>query len=243
MSAVSSTTGDRESEALRRAQRAHEPSMEEILASIRNIIADDRENARSTVKGPVQRTAASASGPQIVYSKDADLGLAPRAGSPIGLKADRPEEAGTAELVSPRVVWSYAPASEEPYAEAQTPVPAAAEPEARLEPKEATARIEPPPDDRSIEAVGNSGAPIAAAERPVIEFCRDGSASRRNGRSDRRGCDPFRGRGAVAFPRGRPGSRLRLHGSLGDAGAACRRGGGWHDPRDAAPSPERLARP
>ena len=34
MSAVNSSSGDREVEALRRAQRAHEPSMEEILASI-----------------------------------------------------------------------------------------------------------------------------------------------------------------------------------------------------------------
>ena len=34
---------DADAEALRRAQRAHEPSMEEILASIRAIIADDHE--------------------------------------------------------------------------------------------------------------------------------------------------------------------------------------------------------
>jgi cell pole-organizing protein PopZ len=39
-----------------RAQRAHEPSMEEILASIRAIIADDRDPAPK---------------PQIVYSSDA----------------------------------------------------------------------------------------------------------------------------------------------------------------------------
>ena len=46
MSASNSNPGERDLEALRRAQRAHEPSMEEILASIRNIIADDREPAR-----------------------------------------------------------------------------------------------------------------------------------------------------------------------------------------------------
>ena len=34
MSAPNSTGGEREFDALRRAQRAHEPSMEEILASI-----------------------------------------------------------------------------------------------------------------------------------------------------------------------------------------------------------------
>ena len=41
MSSTNSNPGDRDFEAIHRAQRAHEPSMEEILASIRNIIADD----------------------------------------------------------------------------------------------------------------------------------------------------------------------------------------------------------
>ena len=45
MSAVNSNSDDRDLEAIRRAQRAHEPSMEEILASIRNIIAEEREPA------------------------------------------------------------------------------------------------------------------------------------------------------------------------------------------------------
>ena len=39
MSATNSNSTDRELEAIHRAQRAYEPSMEEILASIRNIIA------------------------------------------------------------------------------------------------------------------------------------------------------------------------------------------------------------
>jgi len=52
---------DADAEALRRAQRAHEPSMEEILASIRAIIAEDREPP------------AAKPGPQIVYSSDAPL--------------------------------------------------------------------------------------------------------------------------------------------------------------------------
>jgi len=43
MSAINSNAGEREGEALRRAQRAHEPSMEEILASIRGIIAEERK--------------------------------------------------------------------------------------------------------------------------------------------------------------------------------------------------------
>ncbi len=60
--------GDREYEAVRRAQRAHEPSMEEILASIRTIIAEEREPAQV----PESRSAPerpAAPGPQVVYSK------------------------------------------------------------------------------------------------------------------------------------------------------------------------------
>jgi cell pole-organizing protein PopZ len=43
MNAPNPSPGEREFDAMRRAQRTHEPSMEEILASIRAIIADDRE--------------------------------------------------------------------------------------------------------------------------------------------------------------------------------------------------------
>ena len=46
MNAPNPSPADRDLESLRRAQRAHEPSMEEILASIRSIIADDREPRR-----------------------------------------------------------------------------------------------------------------------------------------------------------------------------------------------------
>jgi hypothetical protein len=67
MNAPNSSSADRELESLRRAQRAHEPSMEEILASIRSIIADDKEPPAATV--PPQKPAAAA-GPQIVYSND-----------------------------------------------------------------------------------------------------------------------------------------------------------------------------
>ena len=42
MNAANPPPGERDLDALRRAQRAHEPSMEEILASIRSFIADDR---------------------------------------------------------------------------------------------------------------------------------------------------------------------------------------------------------
>src|SRR5271170_6635666 len=67
MSAINSSSDDRDLEDLRRAQRAHEPSMDEILASIRNIIADEREPAKAAaLKAAPQRPA----GPQIVYSKE-----------------------------------------------------------------------------------------------------------------------------------------------------------------------------
>jgi cell pole-organizing protein PopZ len=94
MSAVNSNSGDRDLEAIQRAQRAHEPSMEEILASIRNIIADEREPA----KGPVPKTPhlppAPAPTPQIVYSKDA--------ATPQG---DASESSPRPDTSGPAVVW------------------------------------------------------------------------------------------------------------------------------------------
>ena len=69
MSAVNPSSGDRENEALRRAQRAHERSMEEILASIRNMIVDERDDERAApFKAVPPRAVAPA--PQVVYSKD-----------------------------------------------------------------------------------------------------------------------------------------------------------------------------
>ncbi len=71
MSAVNSNAGDREIDALRRAQRAHEPSMEEILASIRTIIAEEREPEKAVAPKPAPRQPpAPAAGRQIVYSKE-----------------------------------------------------------------------------------------------------------------------------------------------------------------------------
>src|SRR5271170_1488057 len=68
MNAPNPNAGERDFDALRRAQRAHEPSMEEILASIRAIIADDRA-AEPTKPAAAPKPVASV-GPQIVYSKD-----------------------------------------------------------------------------------------------------------------------------------------------------------------------------
>jgi uncharacterized protein len=67
MSSTNSNPNDRDFEAIHRAQRAHEPSMEEILASIRNIIADDP--AKAPPPGAPQQ--APTPTPQIVYSKNA----------------------------------------------------------------------------------------------------------------------------------------------------------------------------
>jgi uncharacterized protein len=95
MSATNSNSRDGDLEAIQRAQRAHEPSMEEILASIRNIIADDPAKGAAPM-------------PQIVYSKDA---AAPYGGGS-GL-SQRPD------ANAPTVVWRRPQAVEaEPAADA-----------------------------------------------------------------------------------------------------------------------------
>jgi uncharacterized protein len=94
MSAVNSNSDDRDLEAIRRAQRAHEPSMEEILASIRNIIAEEREPASGAALKPAPPAPAHASAPQIVYSKEA---LPPNRNAP------EPSQRGDAN--APTVVW------------------------------------------------------------------------------------------------------------------------------------------
>ncbi len=72
MSATNPSSSDREGEALRRAQRAYEPSMEEILASIRSMIGDEREMEKAAPpKSASGRPPAAA--PQIVFSKDDPL--------------------------------------------------------------------------------------------------------------------------------------------------------------------------
>ena len=71
MSAANSSLSDRDHEALRRAQRAHEPSMEEILASIRTIIAEEREPRSRSRRNPTPPPPAPAAvAPQVVHSRD-----------------------------------------------------------------------------------------------------------------------------------------------------------------------------
>jgi cell pole-organizing protein PopZ len=73
-------------EALARAQRAHEPSMEEILASIRAIIADDSAPAKP--------------GPQLVYASEA-----PRAPEPP--RKPEPDEPLVSEETGEAVTGSF----------------------------------------------------------------------------------------------------------------------------------------
>jgi cell pole-organizing protein PopZ len=131
MSASSSTPGERDLDALRRAQRAHEPSMEEILASIRSIIADDREPAAART---ASKPDASPSGPQIVYSKDASA------------PARVAEPPPPAEPPTPKVVWSQP----EPQATAPASAPKS---EPAPEEEEATA---PLLSDQADEAVSSA---------------------------------------------------------------------------------------
>jgi uncharacterized protein len=91
MSPINSNSSEREFEAIHRAQRAHEPSMEEILASIRNIIADDPANGAA----PKASQPALAPMPHVVSPKEA---AAPR-GDASGSSPLRPEAS------APTVVW------------------------------------------------------------------------------------------------------------------------------------------
>jgi cell pole-organizing protein PopZ len=92
MSPINPNFSDREFDAVHRAQRAHEPSMEEILASIRNIIAEDPTKGGALRAPPLAPTPAPA--PQIVHSKEA---AAPNGGAS-GLSQ-------YPDANAPRVVW------------------------------------------------------------------------------------------------------------------------------------------
>jgi hypothetical protein len=97
MSAAYPNSGDREVESLRRAQRAHEPSMEEILASIRNMIVDEREADKTAPSRPVSPRSAPPA-PQIVYSKDDP---APQRSAQAEVLPPAPEVKPLAELKPP----------------------------------------------------------------------------------------------------------------------------------------------
>ena len=104
MSAISSNYNDRELEALR---TAHEPCMDEILASIRSIIADEKSSLKAdSLRAAPQRPPAAASGPQIVHSK--------------GAPEPQREDAPAPEPTTPKVVWSQ-PEPASSAAAAETP--------------------------------------------------------------------------------------------------------------------------
>ncbi len=115
MNAPNSPPGERDLDALRRAQRAHEPSMEEILASIRSIIADDREPVAART---APKPDAAPSGPQIVYSKNEST------------PARAAEPPPPAEPPTPKVVWSQPQPQATAPASAPKPEPAPAAEEA-----------------------------------------------------------------------------------------------------------------
>jgi uncharacterized protein len=91
MSAINSNSSDGDLDAIHRAQRAHEPSMEEILASIRNIISDDPAKDAASKR---QQAPAPQPSPQTGSFKDASRSHGDAAGLP-----PRPD------ANAPTVVW------------------------------------------------------------------------------------------------------------------------------------------
>lgn len=89
MSASNSNASDREFDAIHRAQRAHERSMEEILASIRNMIADDSARAAREPPEPAPSVP-----PQTVHAGD---------GGRVGREA--PEAIERPEAAAPGIPW------------------------------------------------------------------------------------------------------------------------------------------
>jgi len=146
MNALNPSSNERDLDALRRAQRAHEPSMEEILASIRSIIADDRE--------PAGRVQPPAAGPQIVYSNESAPAARPSAPA---AQTQAPESAA-ASPPTPKVVWSQPEPEPEP-----EPVAAYAEPE----PAEPLAS--PQTDDAVAASFGALSASVAMHSAEMIE--------------------------------------------------------------------------
>ena len=129
---VSQPEADREYEELKRAQRSHEASMDEILASIRAIIADDKSPAPASPPRAAPAPAATPV-PQVIYSnfgqpKSAEASTQPAAKEP----APQP--------VIPTVVWSR---PDEEAFEAGSP--------AAAEPAEAE-RLVSPEADRAVTA-------------------------------------------------------------------------------------------
>jgi cell pole-organizing protein PopZ len=97
MSAINSNSDDRDLDAIHRAQRAHEPSMEEILASIRNIIAHD------PVRGAAQEPPGPAPSP-VAQMADSSGGSA--------VEGEPSEPREQPQAVAPAIVWRRPQAGE-----------------------------------------------------------------------------------------------------------------------------------
>jgi uncharacterized protein len=167
-------SSDRDLEALRRAQRAHEPSMEEILASIRSIIADDRETPAPSAPAPKP---APVTGPQIVYANDSIPPARPAGAlsqpAPVAVVESReadapppPAEPTVAVVAStPKIVWEK-PAQPDPAPVAQEIEPAP-EPVAVVEEDEAFAS---PTTEAAVAASFSAlSATVAMQSAAVVE--------------------------------------------------------------------------
>ena len=152
MSAPNPTGGEREFDALRRAQRAHEPSMEEILASIRAIIADDR--VAETAKPVAAPKPAASAGPQIVYSNDSAPSLrAVSEPESVPAKTQSPPAPTTPVSEAAPVAWCRPPIEALP-SPGPGPEPSTPTPEISLDPEPMT---EPPMlSDEADRAVSES---------------------------------------------------------------------------------------
>jgi uncharacterized protein len=159
MNAPNSSSADRELESLRRAQRAHEPSMEEILASIRSIIADDKEPPAASAPPPKPTPA---TGPQIVYSNDsipAARSVAPPPEPVAEVRQPAPVE--IAPPSAPKIAW------EKPAAVAEPAAPH--EPEAAPEPVEEEPFVSPATDAAVGASFNALSASIAMHNPEMIE--------------------------------------------------------------------------
>jgi cell pole-organizing protein PopZ len=183
MNAPNSSSVDRDLESLRRAQRAHEPSMEEILASIRSIIADDREPPAASA-APQRQGAPT--GPQIVYANDS----VPAARAPAPVLEPAPIVASApARSVAPAPAPVAAPVAAPPVAAAPAlppvaaapappPIVAAPQPSAEVVAAVPTVVAEnrmPPAPPPAPEAVETSAAPLD--EAPFVSPATDAAVS------------------------------------------------------------------
>ncbi len=153
------TANQRLSEATSAEQRAHEPSMEEILASIRRIIADDQLLPITRPPAPVAESATPAVVPPPVATREADVAQA----------SATVETAPRVNFTAPKV---EAPATIEREPEIAPP-PRAARPRVEApreapvnEPVKSAPRFETPKPPLRVEAATRPEPPKAAVEAP-----------------------------------------------------------------------------